>query len=343
MPIKQFQDTSSVSIAYALSDAANSTELGPSVEMNYFPYTTEGFTMAKEMQASTAISKDRRPNGSKNTKGTATGSVGLEMGYADFIHDMLSASLMNVWTEDLTAADGTEFIYDSDNLRYFFVEKRVRGFKGAARHNYLERYYGNLINETSIEIGTSELISMTVNTMTAFADTAEADATSDEDAGGLGSSYVVPSSYEIADGANNVKNIVFRDAGGTELEVTMSAATLTIGNNVREQPAIGHEFTAGMTAGKVSAGLSGTIYFIDNTLLNIHMNNGTLSAEVEIETSEGTYMVYLPRLRAESPTANSQGENQDYTQSLTLTAERGSVALGGNDVTCVIAITHQAA
>ena len=342
MPIKQFQDTSSVSIAYAMDDAADSSELS-SPEMKYLPYTTEGFTMAKETQASTAISSDRRPNGSKNTKGTATGSVGLEFGFANFIADMLSASLMNTWTVDTAAADGSEFIYDGEQLRYFFVEKRIKGNKAGVRHNFIERYYGNLANETTIEIGTSELISMAVNTMCAYADMADADASSDEDAGGEGTSYARPADYEIADGANNVKNIVFRDSGGTPLELTMSQASLSISNNVREQPAIGKEFTAGMTVGKVGAGLSGTAYYYDDTLLKTHMNNGTLSAEFEITTPDGSFMFYLPKLRAETPTANSQGENQDYSQSLTLTAERGSMSLGGNDVECVIAVVRKIA
>ena len=342
MPIKQFQDTSSVSIAYAMSDAANASEL-TSPAMTYLPYTTETMSMAKETQASTAISGDRRPNGSKNTKGTATGAVGLEFGFADFIHDMLEASLMSGWVEDTAAADGSYYIHDGETLRYMFIEKRIKGNKNGTRHNFLERYYGNLVNETTIEIGTSELISMAVNTMTAFADYADADASANEDAGGVGSSYAIPAAYEIADGANNVKNIVFRDSGGTALEVTMSQATLTISNNVREQPAIGYEFTAGMTAGKVGAGLSGTAYYFDDTLLKAHMTNGTLSAEFEIETPEGSFMVYLPKLRAEAPTANSQGENQDYTQSVTLTAERGSMNLGGVDTTCVIAVIRKPA
>lgn len=342
MPIKQFQDTSSVSIAYAMSDAADASELASPV-MKYLPYTTETFTMAKESQASTAISGDRRPNGSKNTKGTATGAVGLEFGYADFISDMLEASMMNGWTEDTEAADGSFYITDGEVLRYMFVEKRVKGNKAGVRHNYFERYYGNLANETTIEIGTSELVTMSVNTMCAYADYSDADASSDEEAGGEGTSYSIPDSYEIADGANNVKNITFRDSGGTPIEATMSEATLTITNNVREQPAIGHEFTAGMTVGKVAAGLSGTVYYIDDTLLKTHMTNGTLSAEFDVETPDGTFTFYLPKLRAESPTANAQGENQDYTQSLTLTAERGSMSLGGADTTCVIAVVRKAA
>lgn len=342
MPTKTFQDTSSVSIAYALSDAANASEVSIG-DMKYLPYTTEGFTMAKEMQASTSITQDRRPNGSKNTKGTATGSVGLEFGYVDFIGDMLAATLMNDWQVDSFAADGSEFITDSDQLRYMLVEKRVKGTKGGNNHNFLERYYGNLINETSIEIGTSELISMTVNTMTAFADLNDADSSSDADAGGLVGSYTAPADYEIADGANNVKKIVFKDAQGNPLEITMSQATLSITNNVREQPAIGHEFTAGMAAGKVNVALSGTIYYYDDTMLKTHMNNGTLSAEILIETPQGSFTFYLPSLKAESPTANSQGENQDYTQSLSLTAERGTISLGGDSTECVIAIVRQAA
>ena len=65
MPIKSFADTSSVSLAYALSDDANATEAALA-SMNYVPFTTEGFAMAKEAKTSTAITDNRRTSGSKH-------------------------------------------------------------------------------------------------------------------------------------------------------------------------------------------------------------------------------------------------------------------------------------
>lgn len=338
--IRSFADTSSVSIAYGIDGAANASEL-TITELNYVPFTTEGFALSKESQQSTSITSDRRPGGSKNTQGSASGSVGTEFGYAPFVLDMLKLAMMSEWEEDTLAADGSKFATDGETLNFFVVEKRIKGSKAGVKTNFLERYFGNLVNEATLEIGGSDLVSFTVNTMSAYGDVASADASMDENAGGLVTTYVKPASYEIADASNNISRIALKDASGTPLEVVWSDATLSITNNVREQAGVGYEFAAGMAMGKVNASLSGTIYFYDDSALKAHLNNDTLSAEIEVATSEGSFVFTLPKLKAESPSANAQGENQDYTQSLTLNAERGTVSLGGDDKECVIAVVHK--
>lgn len=340
MPVKQFADTSAVSIAYAIDDAAKASELTAS-SFSYIPFTTEGFSLAKESQQSAAITNDRRPSGSKNTQGSATGSVGTEFGYAPFILDMLQMALMSSWTDETTGT--SKYATDGEDRQFFVVEKRIKGSKDGVKTNFLERYFGNMVNEATIEIGGSDLVGFTVNTMAAFGDIDSADSSVDADAGGLATTYVKPASYEIADASNNVSKITLKDASGSPLEVVWSDATLTISNNVREQGGVGHEFAAGMAMGKVNASLSGTIYYYDDSVLKAHLDNDDVSAEVEVTTTEGKFTFQLPKLKAESPSANAQGENQDYTQALTLNAERGTVTLDGEDLDCVIAVSHEPA
>lgn len=347
MPIKRYADTSAVSLAYALSNAADESELDIE-EMRYIPYTSEGFAMSKDSKQSTAVSGDRRPGGSKNTKGSASGSAGLEMGHTPFVVDMLQLAMMSEWEDETeddgsgnTTPTGARFITDGEDMQFFFAEKRAKNVVGGVNKNFLERYFGNAINEMTVEIPSSDLVSMSVNTMAAFADSISADASSDEDAGGIATTYLKPEPYEIADGANNISSIVIKDSEGNPMEVTYSKLTLTISNNVREQAGIGHEFTAGMSMGKVNASLSGTIYFFDDSILKAHMGNKRMSAEVNLKTDEGSFKVHLPMLKAEAPSANAGGENQDYTQDLTLNAERGKVNLNGENRECVIAIVEE--
>lgn len=344
MPTKQFADTSAVSIAYAIDAAADATEL-TATEFMYVPYTSEGFQLAKETQQSTAITSDRRPSGSKNTRGSASGSVGTEFGYAPFILDMLKLAVMGDWVEETAAGTPTGgfHIIDGENRQLFVVEKRIRNSIAGVPTNFLERYFGNLVNEATIEIGNGELISFTVNTMAAFGDTASADASTNENAGGMATTYTKPASYEIADSTNNIASIVVKDSAGNPLEAVWSDATITISNNVREQAGVGSEFAAGMAMGKVGVSMSGTIYYYDDTVLQAHLNNEELSAEVQIQTVEGSFTLMMPKMKAESPSANAQGENQDYTQSLNMSAERGSVTLSESQQECVIAIIEAAA
>lgn len=345
MPIRQFADTSSVSIAYAIDNAADSSEL-TETDFTYVPFTSEGFQITKESQQSTAITANRRPSGSKNTQGSASGSVSAEFGYVDFILDMLKLSLMGEWQEEMDDSDsatGAMYAIDGETLNFFVTEKRIKGTKAGTKHNYLERYYGNLVNEATINIGGADLITMDLSTMSAYADVDDADASADYDAGGLATTYTKPASYEIADASNNISNIVIKDESGTPLEVVWSDATLTITNNVREQHAVGNEFAAGMAMGKVAASLSGTIYYYDDTVLKAHLDNKSVSAEIVLETKDGTFKFLMPSLKAEAPSANAQGENQDYTQSLTLNAERGDLEISNGTQECVIAIVHEAA
>lgn len=340
MPVKTFADTSAVSIAYAISDAADSSEV-TATEMTLIPFTQENFTMGKESQQSGAITGDRRVKGQKNTSGSATTGWTAEMGLTSIFRDFFQLAAQNEWEVDSVAADGSEFIYDSDNLQYFLAEKRVSKDTGGTPMNYMQRYYGNLVNELTISFSRSNLVTMQVASMPVFADRDKADATSDPLAGSLVTTYNSPADYEIVDSANNLKNIVLKDSAGNPLDVTFANdLTITIGNNVREQAAVNSMFAAGMAAGKVNATISGTAFYYDDTILKEHMDNGTLSAEVTLETQDGTMVLNFPALKAGNPEANAQGENQDYTESLNLTAQEGEVTLGGDPVKCMFAAVY---
>lgn len=320
MAIKSFADTSAVSLAYAFSDAANDTELAPSLSMNLIPFRDEGFTMAKESQASTAITDSRRVRGSKNTKGTASGSVTLEFGAIQFATDMLQAALMNNWQ---VQPDGSLHIWDSNIKQYLVVEKTMRPNGGATNPQYHERYYGTLVNTLGMELGDGDLITMNVDTMSAFADYDEGIQGQDGLGGSIASAKVVPDDYEIADSSNNLENFILRDENGDPLELTFASASLSIENNVREQPGLGHVFAAGMGMGKVGVSTSAEVYFFDQTILDVHMNNKRMTGEYTIQTKEGKFEFFFPNMVAQSPESSASGENQDYTTSLTLTAEEG--------------------
>lgn len=318
MAIKSFADTSAVSLSYAFSDAANASE-SVVTGMKLIPFTTEGFTMSKEAKSSQAISGDRRVKGSKNTKGTASGAATLEFGAVDFCLDFLQAALMSEWQDETLY----KTITDGELKQFLLIEKTVRPDIGTDKKQSHERFYGTLVNDVSLELSDGELITMAVNTMSANADYTEALQGVGGLGGSLATSKTAPASYEIADASNNLQKLVLTDADGVPLELTFSSATLQIENNVREQSAIGHEFAAGMGMGKVGVNISGEVYYYDQTVLDIHMTNKRMKGSLEIKTTEGKFEFFFPNMMAQSPSSNAGGENQDYTTSLTLTAEEG--------------------
>lgn len=340
MTVRSFADTSSVSLAYAIGDGTAAADFS-AVDFNYLPYTTEGFQMSKEPKVSTAITSDRRPTGSKNTKGSASGAATIEFGAAPFVLDMLSMALMNDWTmvDPLDATKGT-YLLDGEVKKFMAVEKTSKAGTAATDKLYHERYYGTLVNDMSMEFGDGELITMALNTISMFADYANAVAGANGLGGSIARAKLAPDDYEIADSSNNLKSLVVKDGNGVTLPMTFSDASLQIQNNAREQPGLGSEFAAGVGFGRVGATLSGEIYFYDQTVLDAHMQNKRLSAEMQLETAEGIFTIKLPNLMAQSPTNSADGENQDYKTQLTLVAEKGRVTVGGANHDCVICITY---
>lgn len=341
--VKSFNDSSVVSLAYALGDGTTVGDFSGET-FNLLPYTSEGFQMSKEPKMSTAIRDDRRPSNSKNTKGTASGAATVEFGAAPFVMDMLAMLMMNEWTlvNDAEVSEGT-FLTDGELKQFMVVEKTTKGGPLATDNLYHERYFGTAMNDATIEFSDGELITLAMNFMSINASSSEAVAGAD----GLGGSIttiakVVPDDYEIADSSNNLKSVTLRDSEGDAMQVVFSDLSLQIQNNVREQPGLGYEFAAGMGFGKVAATLSGEIYFVDQTLLDAHMQNKRLSAEFDVDTAEGTFTFYFPNLMVQAPTNNSEGENQDYKTSLTLAAEAGKVTIGAAEHKCIVAVKYVA-
>ena len=330
MTIKSYADTSAVNIAYAFSDAAEQSEVG-SLDMTFVPFRSEGFTMSKDAQVSQAITSSRRVTGSKNTKGTASGSYVVEFGASDFCLDFLEAALMSNWEDE----GGKKVIRDGEIKKYMLIEKVIRPNAGAALKQSIENYYGTLINDASLEIGDGELITLTCNTMSANAEYREAVQGSDGLGGSVAQNKVLPGPYELADGSNNIGSIIVYDADNNPMEMTFSSATLAITNNVREQSAVGKVFAAGIGMGKVGVTLSGEVYYFDQSVLEAHMENRTMRVEMSLQTEEGQFDIVIPRVKAQSPSSNAQGENQDYMTSLELVAEEGTV--GQNN--CMIQIS----
>ena len=342
--VKSFNDTSSVSLAYAISPLDSKSDFvgATRVPMKLIPFTTEGFAMQKESKTSTAIRGDRRTSGSKNTKGSANGAVTVEFGATPWILDLLQLALLGTW-KDVDSTDPLQgkFITDGELKQYMVVEKTVR--QGALSTDRLDHewYFGTIMNDVTMQFGDGELITLACNTMSANADYGNAVAGVDGLGGSVANAKTAPANYEIADSSNNLSAIEIRDENDDLLEVTWSDASLQIQNNAREQSGLGHQFAAGIGVGKVAVTFSGEIYYFDQTILDTHMNNKRVSLKTTVSTAEGTFTIQMPNLMAQAPTNNAEGENADYKSAMTLTAEAGKVTIGDNvDVPCVIAISY---
>lgn len=338
--VRSFNDSSSVSLAYALDNhIARSDFTTNPTPFKLVPYTTESFSMQKEDKQSTAIRGNRRSSGAKNTKGSANGGLTVEFGANQICLDYLQALLMNSWKENTpgTPADG-KFITDGELKTYLVFEKTVRQGTLATDRLDHECYYGTMFNEGTLEFGDGELITLAVTTISAFGDYTNAQAGANGLGGSIASVKTAPAAYEIADSSNNLKKIELYDDEGNLMEVTWSDFSLQVQNNAREQSGLSHEFAAGVNVGKVNVTASGEIYYFDQSMLDTHMKNRRMKAVVSISTEEGTFKITLPSLKAQTPTNNAEGENEDYKTSITLTAEEGILELGGQPTPCAIAI-----
>lgn len=335
MTIRSFADSSAVNLAYAFSDASQKSEFDPA-PLNVVPFTTEGFKMSKDPKSSTAISSDRRSQGSKNTKGTAEGAVTVEFGANPFCLDLLQAAMMSAWVDGAIAGTDPNVLVDGATKQFMLWERVIRPNVGATENQSLERYYGALVNESTLTMNDGDVITLASNLVVVNADYSEAAQGTDGLGGSIASAKTAPASYEIADASNNLKSIQLLDSSAAVIPAVFSQASLKITNNIRTQGAVGSVFAAGAAMGKVAVELSGTIYYYDQSVLKAHMENEVMSAQFSIETAEGKLNFFLPALKAQAPGGNAQGENQDYTSSITFTAEEGT---HGTDK-CVLAIEY---
>ena len=343
--IKSFNDTSSVSVAYAISAAADkATVLTAKPAMKLLPFTGESFTMQKEAKTSSAIRGDRRTSGSKNTKGSANGGVTVEFGAVNFVLDLLQLAMMNTWAEiEVGVPASGKYITDGEIKQFMLVEKTINQGKLATDRLDHEWYFGTAINDATLQFGDGELVTFEASTISANADYGNALAGVDGLGGSLALSKATPADYEVADSSNNLASIELKDAEGDVMEVVWSDASLQIQNNVREQSGLSKQFAAGIGIGMVGVNFSGEIYYVSQAVLDAHMKNGSLSAKITVGTTEGTFTIHLPKLKAQAPTNNAEGQNNDFKTSLTLAAEAGEVDIGGETITCMIAIEYVAA
>lgn len=340
--IKSFNDTSAVSVAYALTDSADkATVIAAKPAMKLLPFTTESFTMQKESKTSSAIRGDRRTSGAKNTKGSANGGLTVEFGAVNFVLDLLQLAMMNDWNpvDEANPLLG-KYITDGELKQFMLVEKTVSTGKTATDQLDHEWYFGTAINDATIKFADGELVTFETSTISANADYGTAVAGVGGLGGSLALSKAVPTPYEIADSSNNLASIVLKDDTGAVMEVVWSDASLQIQNNVREQSGLSKQFAAGIGIGMVGVNFSGEIYYVDQTILDAHMKNKSLSVEITVATAEGTFTITLPKLKAQAPTNNADGQNNDFKTSLTLAAETGDVTIGTETLPCMIAIEY---
>ena len=340
--ISSFNDTSAVSVAYAINDSADkATVTAAKPAMKLLPFTSESFTMQKESKTSEAIRGDRRTSGSKNTKGSANGGLTIEFGAVDFALDLLQLTMMNVWKPiDGALPAAGKYLIDGELKQFMLVEKTVSTGKLATDRLDHEWYFGTAVNDATLKFADGELVTFETSTISANADYGNAIAGATGLGGSLALSKAKPVDYEIADSSNNLASIELRDEDDELMEVVWADASLQIQNNVREQSGLSRQFAAGIGVGMVGVNFSGEIYYVDQTILDTHMKNKFMSAKITVATAEGTFTIHLPKLKAQAPTNNADGQNNDYKTSLTLAAEAGVATIGAVDVPCMIAIEY---
>ena len=334
MPVREFADSSAVSIAFLRTTAANREEFDKLTDkqFRYVPFTEENYTAGLESTESNAITSSRRPKDAKNVRGTANGGWTSEFGVTEFCRQMLEMGLMSGFDK---LADGVLFITDNDQSQFFITEQRI---KNNGVRNF-RRHYGQLVNEMTLTLSDGKLATLQLGTNTAnFDSSMDKTANGTDSTGSMASGFIDPDSYEPADGSNNVKQVYVATDSGELVRMVFSQLTIQVSNNIRTSNAIGSVWAAGMAKGRVAAKVTGTVYYEDDSLLNLHMANENMRFVMPMETAEGTVVFILPRLSLSSPSGNASGNNQDFTSSITLTGAESKINAGGKDYPAVIGV-----
>lgn len=209
-----------------------------------------------------------------------------------------------------TGAGGAVVTVSSSRLTNGILQRSCtieRSFQDVTQF-FLHR--GQTVESMSLEVSTGGLVTGSFNFM--GKDVVRSGAT------GLNATVTSSLTNGILSAVNSVANVL---EGGAALAGTFfQNLTLTYGNNLAGQKAIGVLGNAGIRSGSIDIKLSGTMYFADGTLYDKFLNNTASSFSFRLQDTSGNgYVITIPRDKFSATKINASGINSDVLANVEIT------------------------
>jgi hypothetical protein len=291
MACVNFADTSSAGLAYGVQTDCGVVQTA----LTEMRFTSSDLQFGAETTQSEEIRSDRNVSDLIRTSTTVGGTVGFELSYENF-NPFIQAALGSA-----TALDGAGTAIDNGVAKtYFTFEDSVT----AGGTTYYRQFVDCEIDTLTLNIEQGAIVNGEFGVMgrTATESTVSIDA----------NGYTPSGTQPVYNAVSMVSAITVN--GSTVGEV--QSLSMEITNNMREQRAIGSQGPAGVGSGQFVVTGSMTIYFSNNTLYNIFLQDQDFSFFLELDDNSGAtsgnkISFAMGKVKFGNVTRTIPGNNQD--------------------------------
>jgi hypothetical protein len=292
-----YTDSSSAQLAYKISAAKTPAEVGTG-SLKVINVLNDTLKAGIEAKTSEDLRDDGQYSAARTIGGSAGGGINTNFRYGEY-DDFLSAAFRNDWVEDSSDASGkTHYLWNAKKKIPFFFERRVKIDNGATITNDYRRFFSQFLSSLTITIPTKDFVQMSANFMGLNFDYAEADATSNSEAGKLaGVTYTPITNSDPFDSANSITGLRLKRQDGTDLQLVMEQGSIEFNSNLREDPGAGFRYSANVGFGRFRCSPTGTFYFRNQQVLDLMMRDQYVIFEMTFVIDGNTYELVMPYVK----------------------------------------------
>lgn len=247
------------------------------------------------------IRSDRQYTDSVIVSGESGGEVQFNLFYGEQTDLMLQSVLQTSVTSWLTAGD----IHNEKTKRHYSIEKQYTDAAGAP---FFFRFKGMQVDSMTLNMqdgllgGSLNFVGLDAETDTAVI------------AGSTYSDY--DATAPIMSSGASIQNIQILDDGDADTGATVQDMTLTFGNGLRGQRALGYMYAAGIASSRFNCEFSGNLYFSDKTIYDKFKLNANMKLKFDLIDSLGNkYAFDLQKLKTQTYELTAGGVDQDLIAS----------------------------
>lgn len=230
-------DSSQTRLAYITEVTYGTTPATPA--WNVLRYTGEGLKASRQNLTSNEIRADRNVSDLVQVGGSAAGPISGELSYGTY-DEFFESLLQSAWSSNVLKNGSTR--------KSFSLEKT---FEGGAT-DFFHRYTGAMVNNFGLSFSAGSEVKVNFDMMCKGSSTDDAIVTD--------ATYVAANENPVMNAATFLREF---EIGGNAVEVT--AFTMNVTNNLRQQAVCGSIESRGLGAGRFQVNGSIDIYFASQT------------------------------------------------------------------------------
>ena len=323
--------TSADSLRLAISKETSQGVLPPTPTFDIFRNTGEGLSFEVTTTISDEISSvSRGVTDSILTGATVTGEISFELADFDAFELALTSVLASDWAADPKATGAaypaevgtTAAIYDSSEQVSFTIEKRMTSvpLDGSAEAPLYQLFTGCVADTFSLSITPNEIITGSFGFLGLELTTPTSDAGTTYNDSGFAPVMTAPL-------VTGIELLSYTEDGSLGAPVAWLSKScfmgidVSISNNGRGIVCIGTLGNRATSLGRFETSVTGSIYYTGDEPLDALIDQTPYQFRVTCEDSEGnSYLLFFPRVKFSTATANASGTNTDVMVEFTMQA-----------------------